>query len=136
MSGIANPNYVCYFQDTVLTAARAAEVPNADFVDTDGNGCNRAASNSPGIGINTGDYDPKVGDWPRAEVAGLGQNIGTDNGVNNRINAIPDGNDQVLFIQAVADVANDAQFALSGAFNRTGVTVPNGSWCWGHVPVV
>lgn len=135
MSGIANPNYACFFQDTVLTAARAAEVTGADFVDTNGNGCNRAGSNSPGIGINTGDYDPKVGDWPRAAGFGEGQNIGTDNGANNRINTIPDGNDQVRFIQAVADVADDGQFAATGAYNRTGKTVPNGSWAWAHVPV-
>ena len=136
MAEVANPNYVTFFQDSVITAARAAEVPNADFVDTDGNGCNRAASNSPAIGVNTGDYDPKVSDWPRADGFAIGQNIGTDNGVHNRVKTIPDGNDHARFIQAVADVAPDGQFGVTDAFNRTGKTVPNGSWAWAHVPVV
>jgi len=129
MSGVANPNYVCFFIDT--TKKRTTEVTGADW---DG-GCNNAGSNAPGIGINTGDYSPKAQDWPQAQGYGESQHIGVDSGANNRITTVPDGNDQVLFIQAVADVANDAQFATSGAYNRTGKTVPNGAWCWGHVPV-
>ena len=139
MAGVANPNLKTFFQDTVLTAARAAEVPNADFVDTNGLGCNRAASNTPGIGINTGDYDPKESDWPRIDPTwGIGQNIGTDNGANNRLTLDQgaDQNDQVVFVAADASTAPDAVLDVTtGAVNRTGKTVPAASWAWGSVPV-
>lgn len=139
MSGIANPNLKTFFQDSVLTAARAAETTGADWDDTDGNGCNRVASNSPGIGINTGDYDPKETDWPRIDPTyGLGQNIGTDNGVNNRITLDQgaDQNDQVVFVAADAETAPDAVLdAVTTAVNRTGKTVPAGAFAWGSVPI-
>ena len=130
MAGVANPNYACFFIDT--TKKRSGEVTGADW---DG-GCNNAGSNAPGVGINTGDYDPKTTDWPRAAAFGESQHIGVDSGANNRIQTVPDGNDQVRFIQATANVADDGEFPTStGAFNRTGKTVPSGSWAWAHVPV-
>ena len=139
MAGVANPNLKTFFQDSVITAARAAEVPNADFNDTNGNGCNRAASNSPGVGINTGDYNPKPTDWPREDPTyGLGQNIGTDNGVNNRITLDQgaDQNDQVVFVAADASTAPDAVLnAAAAAVNRTGKTVPAGAFAWGSISV-
>jgi len=139
MSGVAKPNLKTFFRDTVLTTATKPQAPNADWDDTDGKGCNRAASNSPGIGINTGDYGPKATDWPRIDPTyGLGQNIGTDNGVNNRITLDQgaDQNDQVVFVAADADTAPEAVLdATTAAVNKTGATVPAGEFVWGSIPI-
>lgn len=139
MSQVLNPNLKTFFQDTVLTAATVAQAPDADWVDTNGEGCNRAASNTPGIGINTGDYSPKSSDWWETDPTwGIGQNIGTDNGANNRITLDQgaDQNDQVVFVAADAETVADAVLdATTGAVNRTGMTVPSGAFAWGSVPI-
>lgn len=130
MAGISAPNYVTFFFGTLPTHAPAPPW------DTTG-GVNRGASNSPGIGINTGDYDPKMSDWSQeARDPVNGQPIG---GTAAKINfATPspqptDFNDEPVFLQATADVEADAEFPIStGVFNRTGKTIPNGSWAWGH----
>ncbi len=127
MAGIANPNYATHY----LGATRAAEVTGADWAD----GVNKGASNSPGIGINTGDYSPKASDWSEdVRDPQNGQQIGE---VAGPIITTPDGvNDQASFVQAIADTAPDAQVGITGVFNRTGKTVPNGAWFWGHKPIV
>lgn len=133
MAGISNPNYVTFLLGTI----EEHSPPTA--ADKTG-GVNRGASNSPGIGINTGDYDPKTADWSREERNPVqGQQIGqTAIDINFAIpaSAPTDFNDQAVFLQATADVAADAEFpTTTGVFNRTGVTVPSGSWAWGHKPV-
>ncbi len=126
MAEIANPNYATHY----LGTTRAAEVTGADWA----GGVNKGASNSPGIGINTGDYSPKASDWSEeARDPQNGQQMGE---VAGPIITTPDGvNDQASFVQAIADTAPDAQVGVTGVFNRTGKTVPNGSWFWGHKPI-
>lgn len=135
MSGIDTPSIPTFFQDTVLTAARALEVPGADF---DG-GMNKAGSNAPGVGIATGEYGYKLDDWDLPDPTfGESQNIGTDNGANDRItlDQDPDFNDQVVYVLADADTAPGAVLDVgTGAINETGETVPAGEPCWGRVPV-
>ena len=134
MAGIAVPNLPTFFRDSALRAARAVEVPNADFTD----GCNDAGSNAPGIGINSGDYDPKPSDWPRINMAdpsgsvAESQQIGEDkSGIN-----LTDGTAAVLvtaFVQATGEVAPGGQVAVAAGFavdNLTGKTVPANSWLW------
>jgi hypothetical protein len=137
MAGITTPSLPTFFQDSVLTAARQAEETNPD-ADWAG-GANKAGSNAPGIGIATGDYGYKTSDWDLADgTFGVSQNIGTDNGVNNRItlDQDPDFNDQVVYVFADADTAPGAELdAATGAINMTGETVPAGEPCWGLVAV-
>ena len=136
-------NIPTFFQDTVITAARSAEVPSADF----SGGVNKAGCN-PGVGINTNDFDPKVEDWPDSTFNGadpipyFGESsyIGIDSGANNRITLFKDGdeNNQPQFVVAQQDTAPDAGLGAAGAepINRTGKTVPNGSRVWGDTTVV
>lgn len=126
MAGVATPNYKTHY----LGTTRAGEVAAADWA----GGVNKGASNAPGIGINTGDYSPKASDWPQIEIDPVNsQQMGEAVGP---VITTPDGsNDQASFVQAIADTANDAQVGTTGVFNRTGKTVPNGAWFWGHKPI-
>ncbi len=128
MAEIANPNLKTFFQGTVVSA----QFPNADLT----GGVNKGGSNSPGIGINTGDYDPKAEDWSRhARDPQNGQNIGGVAAVLT-VDQGADVNDNVSFIQATAEVAPDAEFPTgTGVFNKTGKTIPANSWAWGLKPV-
>ena len=112
--------------------AQRATVVGADF---DG-GMNRGGSNAPGIGINTGNYSPKVEDWSEDQrLLQESQNIGQaaeDINVNND----PDFNNEVSFVEADGDIAADAVIdAGTGAVNRTGGVIPTGAWAWGEVVV-
>ncbi len=128
MAEIATPNLKTFHQGTVDAVA----FPNADVT----GGVNRGGSNSPGIGINTGDYDPKVSDWSQhVRDPAQGQQIGQTAGDIN-VDQGADVNDQVSFIQTDGAIAPDGEMAaLSGVFNRTGKTIPSGSWAWGLKPV-
>lgn len=127
MAGVTNPNYAGYLLDGTKVTARSAEVPNADWA----GGVNQAGSNACGIGINSGDYDPKPQDWPLIENDAESRHIG-DTTVT-RIIAVPDGvNDEFEYVQASSDVAPDTEIQPL-LFNRTGKTVPNGSWVWGVI---
>lgn len=115
------------------TLVRSSEVTAADW----SGGMNKGGSNAPGIGINTGNYDPKAEDWPRIEDTAphesqhLGQTAEDINVVQGA-----DVNDEVAFVQADGDTAADAVLDVAtGAVNKTGVTVPEDSWCWGVIPV-
>ncbi len=99
-------------------------------------GANQGASCAPGVGIGTGDYSPKSSDWSEHErllyeSGQLGQatdDITVDEGA--------DTNDEVSFVLTAGNIANDAELkAGTGAINKTGGTVPSGSWCWGVVTV-
>ena len=143
--------------------ARDAEYNGTPFSDTVGDGtttnpylgCNRAGSNAPGIGINTGAIDPKLDDWTvldQAEAARTPQQSMHIAGVNVAItpgtpptstaidiNAIQgaDVNDQVGF--AVADqiaVADAVYDTVGGMINKTGATTAVGDRIWGPIPVV
>lgn len=130
MSGVDNPNLPLKI-DTSLY--RTGEVPGADWTD----GLNKGSC-MPGVGINTGDYDPKASDWPAvatdpAESQYIGQSAESLTAVDY---AAADENDTLAFVTADADTAPDAVFnAASGAVNRTGQTIPSGDYAWGTVPV-
>ncbi len=114
-------------------------------------GVNDGGGNNAGLGINTGDYDPKAQDWNRATRAtqparyiGAGDTTraGRDDWppTNNPFPAAgenvtaflsaSDLNDPVMFIQANAQVAigGNVTDGTNTGVNRTGKIVPSGSW--------
>lgn len=129
-------NLPTYYRDSAVRTSRGAEVPTASFTD----GCNDGGCAGPGIGINTGDKNPKPSDWwrPVARTYGASQYIGLTPGANGRIETISgaDVNNQVCFVVATAGVAIDAVIdATSGAVNKTGAALITGDWAWGSIPV-
>lgn len=125
------PNLATYELDSTLV--RSGEVTAADWA----GGMNMAASNAPGVGINTGAYDPKAQDWPRIEdtAAHNSQHIGQDAAALQVISGV-DIDDNVAFVQADSLTAPGGVLDLAtGAENRTGVTVPQDAWAWGVIPV-
>lgn len=134
-------NLATYHQDQVTKTARAVQVPAADF---DG-GANKAGSCAGGIGINTGDVDPKLDDWTLLDQAAaarnpqLSQHIGGDglNGGNTAsepIRAIQgaDVNDTLAFVVAAVTAADGVGVGVANAdpINRTGKTVTAGERVW------
>lgn len=131
-------NLPTYFIDSTLRAARAAEYAVAGVFDGGGN---LAASCAPGIGINTGDYDPKASDWARIDMSSAGldivqdsQQIGEAQSGVFCLDPATVGDDEVLaFGLTTAEVAPDAIAFTAAGFamrNRTGQTVPDASWLW------
>lgn len=134
-------NLVTYTQDHVLQAARESDVPLADFDD----GMNKAAANSPGIGVHTAITDSKLSDWsvldqnedarrPQGSQH-LGDGTGTAGNVPYPLKVIrgADVNDTISFVAALAQ-ATDGQGVLAGntgPINRTGRTVEIGERVWG-----
>jgi hypothetical protein len=129
-------NLATYYRDSAVRTSRGAEVPAASFTD----GCNNGGCAGPGIGINTGNANPKPSDWwrPATRTYGTSQYIGLVAGANGRLETIngADVNNQVCFVVATAGVANNAVIdATSGAVNKTGVALVTGDWVWGEIPV-
>jgi hypothetical protein len=131
-------NLPTYFIDSTLRAARAAEYAVAGVFD---GGMNLGGSCAPGIGINTGDYDPKASDWPRIDMSSAGldavkdsQQIGEALGAIFCLDPATVGDDEVVaFGLTTGAVAPDAIAFTSAGFsmrNRTGKTVPDASWLW------
>jgi hypothetical protein len=126
-------NLVTYYKNSTAQTAREAEVPLADF----DNGANQGASNAPGIGVNTGNYDPKASDWPRVERMQNSQIMGEDaDGLNCKDATFGDTalvGFAVTTSATAADGTIDADVAGTGfaIVNRTGVTIPDATWCWG-----
>lgn len=124
-------NLVTYYVDPTARTAREAQVPNASFT----NGCNNAASNANGVGINTGSYDPKASDWPRPAVQAIqtSQIIG---GTKRNLfckDATFGDDSLVAFAKTTGSVAPDATVATIATKvfkNRTGVTLPINTWLW------
>lgn len=127
--GTAVPNLPTYFQ---APSGQRSPVTAGQF----SGGVNAGGGNAPGIGISTGEFDAKIGDWSRNqrllyESQAIGQ-VGDDITVVE----VGDTNDEVSFVQTAAPVAPDAELAVgTGAINKTGQTVPSGSWAWGVVTV-
>jgi hypothetical protein len=124
-------NLPTYYVDSTALAPRIPEVPLAEFT----GGMNEGASNAPGIGINTGDYNPKKSDWPRpvASVIQDSQIIGGDPSAVFAIDAAFGPTALVSFVQTTAQVAPNGTAATVSGFamiNRTGKTVPAGAWLW------
>ena len=130
MAGISTPNLASYYRDTVNR--RTTEVTAASWTD----GCNDAGSCAPGIGINTGDVNPKPSDWSRdARNTQTSQQIGQ---TATQIELIQgaDVNDQAAFVQATVAAADGAEvIAASGRRNRTGATIAIGDWLWASADV-
>lgn len=127
-------NLVSYFIDGTERTARAIEVPDADFT----GGMNDGGSCAPGVGINTGDYDPKTSDWqPPAvvptEVAESQQIGGALSGIFVLDPATAGDDELTQFVTATGDVAPDGIVETVAGFamrNRTGKTVPTGASVW------
>lgn len=123
-----------YFIDSALISARQVEVPDADW---DG-GVNRGASNAPRLGVSTVQIDPKVQDWSRPP-APQRQLVRSQviAGAQSAIFVIdPTFGDNSLtgFQQADADIPPDGVMPPIEGFtliNRTGQTIPAGSWAFG-----
>jgi hypothetical protein len=135
MAGIQNPNAPTSFYDAQYIAARSTEIPSANWQD----GLNRGGSCSNGIGINTGDYNPKNQDWWRANAPeeAISGYIGIDSGPQGLVTAL-DINDgqwkRVAFVQPNSDTPDGGvliNYLATDVINRTGETVPNGQWVWG-----
>lgn len=126
-------NLTTYYVDSTARTARESEVPNADF----DNGMNDAASNAPGVGINTGNYDPKPSDWWRTEQLMESQIFGEDASGINAIDATFGPSALVGFSMTTAPVApgGDIDTDVDGSgfaiVNRTGATIPTDTWCFG-----
>ena len=126
-------NETTYMIDSSLLSVRTPEVPNADWT----GGGNHGASNAPGLGINTGNYDPKLQDWPRpaAEAIQDSQVIGGVPSGLFAIDATFGANALVAFVETGgAPVAADAVIKDVGGFdivNRTGDEIPANTWVWG-----
>ncbi len=171
MAEILNPNMIGFVSDDVgAVTSRNAEYDGSPLTDQGGDGtfddpylgANRAGSCSPGIGINTGDIDPKLDDWTVLDVNDAardpqqGQHIGGDafnpqanypssggvegSGYTNPIKAfqlpILDFNDVMSFSVADTAAAPDAVYDTgTNAVNKTGKTVAIGDRIWGPIPV-
>lgn len=132
-------NIPSYFLNSAEVAARQPEVPDADFA----GGMNLGASNACGIGINTGDVNPKLTDWSVIDQFGDARTPQASNsigGIADPIRAWQDDgadiNDTMAFSVAdVAAVADAIYDTVSGALNKTGATVAIGDRIWGPIPV-
>lgn len=135
-------NLPTYHQDSATKTTRAAELPNADF---DG-GVNKGGSCACGIGINTGDVDPKLDDWSLLDQAGAardpqdsqhigGDGLGAGNTANEPIKAVQgaDVNDTLSYVTASVTAADGVGVGVANAdpINRTGKTVQAGERLWG-----
>lgn len=127
--GTAVPNLPTYFQ---APSGQRATVSGADW---DG-GMNPGGSNAPGVGIATGEKDPKVEDWSDDErliyeSQAIGQSsddITVDEGA--------DTNDEVSLVTADGNIAVDEEIKSgTGAINKTGAALVSGERAWGVVAV-
>jgi hypothetical protein len=138
MAGLATPNLPTYYRDSAKRTERASQVTGASFTD----GANNGGCAGPGIGIATGEANPKWNTLTSTPAGtppiwGTSQYIGVTPGANGRIEVIeagPDINDQVALVQATGTVAIDGIIA-SGAVNKTGAALATGDWAWGVVTV-
>ena len=132
---MANKNTATYFVSTA--EQRDDEYPDTPFQNA---GMNLGGSNAPGIGINSGDINPKASDWPRIDAGAAGtdtlqvsQQIG---GAQSAINGILAADKAVFaFVQAPAEVAIDAQITTAegfALFNRSDKVLPDEGWMWGQ----
>ena len=159
-------NLPTYQLNATSQAARNAEYTGTPFTDTDGTGdydeykgCNRAGSNAPGIGINTGNieyldgYTERPEGWTLLDQAGAGrtpqdsQHIGGDglgagDATVNPINVVldpngtPDFNEEAEFVVCNAIAATGVICdSVTGAVNRALQTTAVGDVVWGVTPV-
>jgi hypothetical protein len=133
MAGILNPNIPTVFFDQGYIDGRAVEVPDANWLD----GLNLGGSCAGGLGINTGDFNPKNQDWWRedAPTEAFSGYIGIDSSPDNLITGLSDEDwKRVAFVQPSSDTLDGAvltTYLAVNVVNQTGVTVPAGQWVWG-----
>lgn len=129
-------NLTTYYVDSTARGLRELDVPLADFDE----GMNDAASNAPGIGVNTGNHSPSTSSWAQDSTDERMQDsqiFGEDASGLNCIDGTFGATALVGFSVAAAPIADgdpiDADVDGSGfaIVNRTGVTIPTGAWCWG-----
>ena len=129
-------NLTTYYVDSTARGLRELDVPLADFDE----GMNDAASNAPGIGVNTGNYGPSTSSWAQDSTDERMQDsqiFGEDASGLNCIDGTFGATALVGFSVAAAPIADgdpiDADVDGSGfaIVNRTGVSIPTGAWCWG-----
>lgn len=128
-------NLPTFYQDPTLTAARLAEVTDADFV----GGMNKGASCAPGLGINTGDINPKTQDWatpigvPAAHQTS--QSIGQTATSMFTLDPATAGDDELLaFVTATGAVVPGGTIETVNALavvNRSDSTMQSGDSAWG-----
>lgn len=126
-------NLPTFYQNQAVV--RAGEVPRADWL----GGANLGGSNAIGIGISTSVINPPAQDWARlADLDGTGRfsehlgQIGSPIGVLDFDGETIDR--RVAFVQADAQTAPNAVLdSATGARNRSGETVPAGTWIWGVI---
>lgn len=146
-------NLATYQLTGATVTARNAEYTGTPFTDSGAGtfadptlGCNRAGSCASGLGINTGNIDPKLEDWSILDQAGAarvpqdsqhlgGDGLGDGDATVNPINAIQgsDINDTLSYITALAQAAPGVGFGAANAdpVNRTDVTIEIGDRAWG-----
>lgn len=154
---MAAKNLTPFLLDAATVTARDAQYTGTPLTDVVGAGTyadpylggNRAGSNAPGVGINTGNVNPKLEDWTVLDQKGVaripqnsqhigGSGLGAGDQTNEPVRFIQgtDVNDTANFVvtdtAAVADAVMDT---VSGAVNKTGATVAVGDRVWGPVPV-
>ena len=129
---MAAKNLPVYMLDASLV--RSGEVPSANW----SGGGNKAGSNACGIGIATGQDNPKAQDWPRIAdtAAHNSQHIGKAADVLQAVSG-SDVNDTLAFVAVdVGGAANNAEMdAATNAVNLTGGALVQGDWAWGTIPV-
>lgn len=133
-----------YLSDNAANTVRQPEVPLADFE----GGMNRGGSCAPGLGINTGNVNPKLDDWTvldqdgNARAPQNGQHLGGsglgdgDQSVTPiRADLDPDFDSELHFRVADAAVGPGGIYHIGdGAINQTGANVEIGDRLWGTVP--
>lgn len=126
-------NLATYMLSNMLV--RGTEVPDADWA----GGLNRGGSNAPGIGINTGNADPKEQDWPRIADTGDRQSQHIGVGGAGRVLRVVQGDDitdRLAFVQADGPTnPGDPLDLTTGAVNLTGKIVDQDAWVWGVIPM-
>ncbi len=136
-------NLATYGLNATTVAARDAEYNvSGQFA----GGMNEGGSNAPGVGINTGNIDPKLDDWSildQAEAARDPQDtqhiggdaLGDGDASVHPVQAVQgaDLNDTLTYIAALAQAAPGVGFGAANAdpVNRTDVTIEIGDRAWG-----
>lgn len=131
-------NIPTLFYDTDVVVERVTEVPFADFR----GGMNQGGSCAGGIGVNTGDYDPKSQDW-QGDPVGANRDylrsgyIGIDSGGNDLVNMWREDGDHLLDFVGFGYNNTPGEVAPGGALdsflvliNETGKSIPENSFAW------
>jgi hypothetical protein len=153
-------NFNTFTLNATAVATRNGQYTGTPLTDPPGDGTyanpylggNRAGSNAPGIGINTGAVDPKVPDWTTEDqheaarspqdsqhIGGSGLGDGTEGLTTETpictVNGADVNNTLSFSVADTAAAANAEYDTATGALNRTGETVSIGDRIWGDIPV-